>query len=157
MNWNQLGRGDKLWINGEKGEVKSIKKIYRDDILTSVTIETWVHTSELLMGRYTGPNIYFYRLEKNKNMKNVPDEPCGDLGRYFEMDEDMISDDGAVIVSLSEKSAEEAKRILEEKRISEKRLALEIQITALEEEIEDKQKEVIRLKGEIANLARPEN
>ena len=157
MNWNQLKKGNNIWINGEKGEVKSIEKIYRDDILTSVTIETWIHTSELLIGRTNGPRIFFFRTDKNKPMKKISDEPCEDLERYFEVDEDIISEDGSVIVSLSEKNAEGAKKILEEKRKEEERLFLDIQISALEEEIESKKEEVIRLKGEIAKLARPEN
>ena len=154
MNWDQLKKGDCLWINGEKGEVKSIEKIYRDDILTSVTIETWVNTSELSA---SGPRIYFFRTDKNEPMKIVPDEPCEDLSRYFEVDEDVISDDGSIIVSLSEKNAEGAKKILEERKKEEERLILEAHISTLEEEIENKKEEVIKLREEISRLARPEN
>ena len=157
MNWNQLGKGDYLWINGEKGEVKSILKRYRDDVLILVIIETWIHTSDSLIGRTEGPRIYFFRTNKNEPMTKISDEPCEDLGRYFEVDEDVISDDGSVIVSLSEKNAEEAKKILEEKRKEEEKLILEIQISALEEEIENKKEEVIKLRGEMEKLIRPEN
>ena len=154
MNWDQLKKGDCLWINGEKGEVKSILKNYRDDLLNSVIIETWIQTSKL---RTDGPRIYFFRVDKNKPMKTIPDEPCEDLSRYFEVDEDVISDDGSIIVSLSEKNAEGAKKILEEKRKEEEKLILEAHISTLEEEIENKKEEVTKLREEISRLARPEN
>lgn len=157
MNWDQLNKKDKLWINGDSGEVKSIEKTYKDNILTSVIIRTYIHTRELLIGRYTGPSIYFYRPEKDVDIKKNPSEPLVNLDQYYEMDEDIVSEDGSVIVSLSEKNAEEIKKRMEEIFRSRKLSHLTELISSLEEEIETRKEKIIKLKKEIEDLVRLEN
>ena len=158
MNWDQLNKKDKLWINGDSGEVKSIEKTYKDNILTSVIIRTYIHTRELLIGKYTGPSIYFYRPEKSAELKKKPgDESLVILEQYYENDEDIVSEDGSVIISLSEKNAEEIKKKIEKLLRSRKISSLTEQVSSLEEEIEANKEKVIKLKKEIENLVGLEN
>lgn len=158
MNWSQLNKRDRLWINGNRGEVKSIEKTYKDNILTSVIIRTYIYTRKLLIGKYTGPSIYFYRPEKGVELKKKPgDEPLANLEQYYEKDDDIVSEDGSVIISLSEKNAGEIKKKLEEIFKSRKLSYLTEQISSLEEEIETKKEKIIELKKEIEDLARLEN
>lgn len=154
MNWSQLNKKDKLWINGNSGEVKSIEKTYKDNILTSVIIRTYIHTRELLIGKYTGPSIYFYRPEKGVDLKKNPtsDEPLVNLEQYYEGNEDIVSGDRSVIISLSEKNAGEIKKKMEEIVRLRKISSLKELISSLEEEIKTKKEKIIELKKEIEDL-----
>lgn len=150
--WKELKKGDKLWVNGEEGKVKSILETYKDGILDKVIIHTYILTSQLLIGKYTGPAVYFYTPKKDDNGVIDPSWAWGKLSENYDTSDDMISGDGKVIISISEQSAKEAKKKLE---ASERKIMIEglnNTIRELEEEKKELEEKILSSRGKLKHL-----
>ena len=149
--WEELKRGDRVWVNGERGEIREIKKTLVNDSLVEVRIETWIHTSKLLIGRYPGPNVIFYKQESKVEFS---DYDALDLisGERYKGSEEIVTQDNAYIISLTEQEGKEAKRKLEEKEKQLKIYNLNSTIEGLEKEIKEKEELLLSLRGELREI-----
>lgn len=150
--WKELKIGDRVWINGENGEIGKVKKTYVNDLLDEVIIETWIHTRKLLIGRYHGPTIIFYR----QGADNIAfsDFCAVDLidGERYGSSEEMTTQDNSYIISLTEQEGELAKKKIEEHKRQLKINNLSSTIEGLEEEKKEKEDLILSLRGELKEL-----
>ena len=150
--WKELKRGDRVWINGETGEIGKIKKTLIDDSLEEVQIETWIHTSKFLIGRYPGPTIIFYSREAEKVA--ISDFCAADLieGKIYESGDEITTQDNSYIISLTEQEGEIAREKIEKHKRELKINDLNSTIEGLEEDIKEKEDLILSLRGELRKI-----
>ena len=154
--WEELKRGDRVWINGENGEIGEIRKTLVNDSLVEVRIDTWIHTSEFLNGSYHGPTIIFY---KRDSKVDFSDHDALEIigGEKYKGSEEIVTQDNAYIISLTEQEGEEAKRKLREREKQFKIYNLSSTIEGLEEEIKEKEELLFSLRGELRKVLEQKN
>ena len=154
--WCDLKKGDPIWVNGEKGEVKQITETYIDGILDSVEISTYIHTSKLLIGRYTGPTALFYTPKKDK------DQVASDFYAIYPIQDKYNTSDSLItigyeVISLDQESAEETKKQIERAHLSFRRDGVESQISELEEQKKTIEGQLFDLRGELREILEVES
>ena len=150
--WKDLKKGDKLWVNGEEGKVKSILETYKDGILDEVIIYTYILTSRLLIGKYTGPTVYLYTPKKDEDKAISLSWAWGILSEKYDTSDDMISGDGRFIISISEQSAKEAKKKLEASERKIKIDGLNNTICELEDEKKELEEKILSSRDKLKHL-----
>ena len=134
----------------KEGEIRSVSKTYTDDNLEEVYISTWVKTHELLIGRYQGPSVQFYK--PKEDLKENASEWILSVNLEENYDSENPIVGKTLVVSLTEQSGEEALRAIKEREKESRRNVLSQAIIEEEKNIEEIQEKILEFKKELETI-----